>query len=189
MSAWPDWLKVIQLKPRFLFGLWLLGALILFLPGGIADQLGVTEIRKNFRGWIGLGTLAAFAFWWVQLIPRFQAKRGAKHFRERAFRSLASLSAEEWLLVAYCLNRGQQTITLEIGHRAAGALTAKGIFVMASGANNSLAWPYTMPSFLWDELRKNPQIIFNGIDSNDARLEAKFAEIERHIRRFDMPFF
>ena len=45
MSAWIDWLKVIQLQPRFLFGFWFLGGLILFLPIGIAETLGIQEAR------------------------------------------------------------------------------------------------------------------------------------------------
>ncbi len=185
MSAWPDWLKVIQLKPRFLFGLWLCGALILFLPDTAANALGMHIIRQTYRGWIGLGTLAAFSFWLVQLIPLYHGKRRAKKIRAQIIGSLNSLSPEEWLLIAYCLERNQQTLTLEITHRAAGALSAKGIFVRSAGIGNQLAWPYTIPDFLWHYLTANRHVIFNGIEPSDPQLQAKFEEIEGHIRRHD----
>lgn len=185
MSAWPDWLKIIQLKPRFLFGLWFLGALFLFLPATIADTLGIQEIRTFFRGWIGVGTLAAFAFWCVQLIPLYQTKRNAKKYRERVIQSVSSLSPDEWLLVAYCLYRNQQTITLEITHRSANALVAKGIMIMASGMGNQLAWPFTIPSFLWEYIKSNRQVVFSSVNEDDPRLQARFEELNRHIRRHD----
>lgn len=188
MSAWPDWLKLIQLKPRFLFGIWLLGALLLFLPQPIAAAFGIIEIRDAIRGWIGLLTLLAFTFWIVQLLPLWHTRRAVKRARAQAFRSLQSLSAEEWLLVAYCLNRRQQTITLELTHAAAGALKAKGIFIMAGGVGNTLAWPFTIPDFLWDYLNRNPHVILAGIDPNDPQLQARFEEIEHHIHRHDFRF-
>jgi len=186
MSAWPDWLKLIQLKPRFLFGIWFFGALLLFLPDRIAVGFGIVELRGTLRGLIGLLTLLAFTFWFVQLLPLWHTRRIVKRARAQAFRSLQSLSAEEWLLVAYCLNRQQQTITLELTHAAAGALKAKGIFVMAGGVGNSLAWPFTVPDFLWDYLRANPHVIFN--DPNDPQLQARFEGIEHHIHRHDFRF-
>ncbi len=188
MSAWPDWLKLIQLKPRFLFGIWLFGALLLFLPDRVAAGFGINDIRTALRGWIGILTLLALTFWLVQLLPLWHVKRSVKRAREQAFRSLQSLSAEEWQLVAYCLNRGQQTITLEVTHRAAGALKAKGIFLMAGGVGNSLAWPFTIPDFLWKYLTENPQVIFAGVDPNDPQLQARFEEIEHHIHRHDFRF-
>src|SRR3989338_1531143 len=78
---WPDWLKVIQLSPRFLFGLWFLGVLILFLPPTLSDNLGISEIRKDYKGWIGIATLAAFAFWVVQLVPSFQTVYRRRNMR------------------------------------------------------------------------------------------------------------
>ncbi|HEU6449655.1 MAG TPA: super-infection exclusion protein B [Verrucomicrobiae bacterium] len=183
MSPWPDWLKVIQLKPRFLFGLWLLGAIILLSPNGIAENFGIKNIRESFRGWIGIGTLAAFAFWCVQLIPLYQTKRNNKKRRQKIIQALNSLSGEERVLLAYCVCRNQQTINLEITHRAASALVAKSMLVMASGIGNQLAWPFSIPDFLWEHLRDNPDAVLQGIAHDDPQLEAHFYQIDRHIRR------
>jgi hypothetical protein len=129
--------------------------------------------------------LAAFAFWLVQLIPAYESNREAKKLRGKVIGSLNSLSPDEWLLVAYCLDRNQRTLTLELSHRAAGALAAKGILVRAAGVGNQLAWPFTIPDFLWEYLTEHPQAIFNGVERNDPQLQQRFSEIEGHIRRHD----
>jgi hypothetical protein len=185
MIPMPDWLKVIQLKPRFLFGIWLIGSLILFLPNGFADEFGIKAIRENYRGWIGIGTLAAFAFWLVQLIPAFQNWRAVKKIREEIIHSVDSLSPEERRLLAFCLWRNQQTITLEITHRAAGALVAKGMLIQANVTGDILAWPFTVPDFLWHHLKADHQLILQGTDPNDPQLLENFRRMEAHIRRWD----
>ena len=185
MNPWPDWLKVIQLKPRFLFGIWLIGALILFLPQKAAEGFGFLNIREHYRGWIGIGTISAFAFWCIQLIPLFSNYRSTTKYKTGVTQSLSSLSQEEWFLVAYCLNRNQQTITLELTHRAARALVAKGIFIAADGVGNSLSWPYTIPNFLWNHIKANGHLIFNKLSPADDQLQNAFAQLERTIRRHD----
>jgi len=185
MNTWSDWLKIIQMKPRFLFGLWFLGSLVLFLPNEIANAFGIQDIRSRFQGYIGVGTLAAFAFWCVQLIPIYQSRKREREAWQKVIDSIKSLSPEEWLLVAYCLARNQKTITLEITHRAAGALATKGILIMSSGVGNKLAWPFTIPDFLWAHFKANPQLIFDRIEVNDPLLQARFEELEKHIKRYD----
>ena len=184
MIPLPDWLKVIQLKPRFLFGLRLVGTLLLFLPDGFAGSLGIKTIRENYRGWIGIGTLAAFAFWLVQLIPEYKTARNTNKRRDEVIRSISSLSSDERFLFAFCLNRNQQIVTLEITHRIAGALVAQNM-IMASGVGNQLAWPFTVPDFLWQHIVANPQSIYAGMDPNDPQLQAAFQRLESHIHRWD----
>ena len=49
MSVWSfDWIKVIQLKARYLFGIWFAGALILFSPISLAEKMGIT-ISKLYK--------------------------------------------------------------------------------------------------------------------------------------------
>ena len=89
------------------------------------------------------------------------------------------------MLLAFCLNRNQQTVTLEITHRIAGALVAKNMLIMASGVGNQLAWPFTIPDFLWHHIRANPQLIYGRDDPNDPQLQSAFQRIESHIHRWD----
>src|ERR1700676_1644054 len=101
MGLWPDWLKVIQLQPRFLFGLWLLGVLLLFLPTHAATFLGIASIRDHYRPWIGVGTLGAFAFCLVQLVPAIARTRSGRKYRAAVLKNLDGLTREERFELAY----------------------------------------------------------------------------------------
>lgn len=183
MSAWIDWLKVIQLKPRFLFGFWFLGGLILFLPVGIAETLGIQEVRIGLRSWIGLATLAAFAFWLVQLYPVYQQYRARRKYREQVIRALASLSPEEWVMLGYCLDQNQQTITPSIVDSVAGALLARGLLERPGGVGNQLAWPHTIPDFLWDHLQSHRNEFLRNPPFPQEQTRARFQGLHQHLHR------
>jgi hypothetical protein len=185
MSVWPDWLKVMQLKPRFLFGILLLGILILFMPLGLANTLGIGDIRNSLRPWIGLGTLSAFSFWLIQLIPKYQYFRRSRRYRAEMIRSLKSISPEEWILLAYCLERNQQTITLSIVDRYAGSLVARGILERAGGIGNQLAWPYTIPTYLWAHLLTNREQFLANAPFPESEVESRLRGLHQHICRHD----
>jgi hypothetical protein len=127
MNVWPDWLKVIQLQPRFLFGLWVFGALLLFLPPHAATSLGVVTIRDHYRPWIGLGTLGAFAFWLVQLLPAMSRRLSSSKYQATVLKNLNGLTREERFQLAYCIHRGQRTLYLRITDAAAQSLRNKGL--------------------------------------------------------------
>jgi len=186
MPSFSDFLKTIQLKPRFLFGLWLVGMLLLFFPDGWATKFGFRSIVEHYRGWMGLGTITAFAFWLVQLVPSWRKARAVKRCRQRAIESLAALSSDELLLLGFCLNRNQRTLTLEVTHRAANALKAKGLLEMASGSGNIAAWSYTVPDFVWDHLCRNPRVLFPNNEHELPQVQAQFDELDRQMRRHDL---
>ena len=188
MTSPTEWLKVLQLKPRFLFGLGLVGMLLLFFPDGWAAKFGFRSIVENYRGWIGLGTIVSFAFWLVQLVPSWRQTRALKKHRQDVIHSLSSLSSEEAFLLGFCLHRNQRTLTLEMTHRAANALKAKGLLQMASGIGNQLAWAFTVPDFVWEHLCNNPQIIFPNKEYELPNVQARFNELDRQMRRYDNLF-
>lgn len=161
---WPDWLKVIQLKPRFLFALGILGMLILFLPTNLADNFGINEIRRNYRGYIGLATLAAFSLWIAQLVPSFQTLYRRRKLRKEILSSLDSLSQNERHLLAYCVYQGQRTIPLPMTNSTAASLRQKGIPEQAGGTGSALAWPYTIPSFVWKYLTSHRSTLFSELE-------------------------
>lgn len=183
--SWFEWLKIFQLKPRFLFGVCALGLIILFSPDFVLQIFGIKLFHDSFRGLIGLITLIALVFWIIQLIPSFSSWRRTNKARARILESLDSLSIEERLLLMYCLHRNQQTISLEVIHRDATALTSKGIFVMASGVNDQLAWPFNVPNWLWKEIKANPALVFKGLDPASAAIQNRFQQLTNHIRRHD----
>jgi hypothetical protein len=183
MSFSSDWLKAIQLKPRFLFGIWLLGTLVLFLPENVAARFGIVEARIALQPWIGLGTLAAFSFWVIQLIPSLSDYWLKRKFKRQIIRALDFMSPEEWVLLAYCLKQNQQTVTLSLVDRAAGSLTARGILDRAGGVGNQLAWPYTIPTFLWKHLLKNRERFFAAAPFPSDEIDAHLLGLHQHIHR------
>jgi hypothetical protein len=185
LSFRPDLLKVIQLKPRFLFGIWFLGSLVLLLPIRIIEVLGLGDIRGALSPWLGLVTLSAFSFWLVQLIPEYQKLRARRRMREEMTRSLEFISPEEWILLAYCLKNNQQTITLSIVDRVAGSLAARGILVRAAGVWNQLAWPFTLHKIIWEHLLLNREEFMAKAPFPHADIESGFQNLDQHICRYD----
>lgn len=185
MSLSLDWLKAIQLKPRFLFGIWLLGMLVIFLPDSLAMSFGIVEARIALQPWIGLGTLAAFSFWVIQLIPSLSSYWRKRKFKRQIIRALDFTSPEEWVLLAYCLRQNQQTITLSLVDRAAGSLTARGILEPAGGVGNQLAWPYTIPTFLWKHLLKNRERFLATAPFPPDEVRVRLLDLHERIHQHD----
>jgi hypothetical protein len=182
---WSDWLKIIQLKPRFLFGLGLLGVLLLFLPSSLVGSFGIISVRDSYRGWIGTATLAAFAFWGVQLLPSLKAWLHERKRKSEILMSLDALSKEEQFLLAYCLDRNQRTVCLPMIDRAATSLCQKGLLVSANRFADSLAWPFTIPNFVWEHLQLiSPQILPEEERVN-PEVRRRFDEFERFLHRHD----
>jgi hypothetical protein len=183
MSMWSDLLKVIQLKPRYLFGLWLLGTVLLVLPTRLAVHFGVVDFRDHYRSWIGLLTLGAFSFWLVQLVPAAQRKRAQSKWKKGVLKNLGGLSPQERFVLAYCVHRGQRTVYLRVIEPAATSLCHKGLMLSASGSGSMLAWPYTIPDFVWDYIRTNRLAVLPEKDWNDRELYSQFEAFERDMQR------
>ncbi|MFQ5752314.1 MAG: super-infection exclusion protein B [bacterium] len=153
MSISPDWLKAIQLKPRFLFGLFILGVVILKVPDSYAKIFGITDLLNQYRGWIGVGTLAALCFWFVQLWPWLWKQINSRKRKSNILKNINNLTEKEHRILAYCLTRNERTINLDIINPEGLSLCNKGLLAKAQGVGDMLEWPYTMPSFVWDHLQ------------------------------------
>jgi hypothetical protein len=181
-GIWPDWLKAIQLKARYLFGLWLLGLLILLMPKAWADALRITPIRDTAGGVIGIATMAALVFWLVALLQTFQDWRERCKRRTAIRLSLDTLSRQERWLLAYCLIRKRQTLLLSrissSGNVAAG-LCQKGLMIPAAGVQNRFAWPYSIPPFVWRELRRRQRALAPENDTELTAMRQYFQDLDR----------
>jgi len=184
MSIWPDWIKVIQLKPRYLFGLCFLGSLILLVPVNFANTLGITIIRDSYRGWIGLLTLGSFTFGAVQLLPSIQIWKQERKRAAKIFESIHTLSKDENFLLAYCLDRNQRTICLKLVDSAGASLCQKGILERASGTGSMLAWPHTIPSFVWVHLLLHKEEILPEHMRLNSEVREAFANFDRALQYY-----
>lgn len=174
--SFADYIKIFELKPRYLFAVWFFGALLLLLPSYITDRFGFTAITNSYRGWIGLATLAVFTLWIVQMWSWYEerkekgkvkseaeakAQAEARQQEEQlaqahveALRSLSTLSAGEQRLIMYALYNNQQTVVTRFTDQAAQALRSKRLLV-AAGQGDAFNFPFTIPNFVWDHLQKH----------------------------------
>lgn len=187
MSDLPSWIKaIVDLKPKFLFGVWFLGVLILFLPKDISDELGFTSAIDPYKGLIGLITLAAFIFWLVQLEPwtRITQWRSAYKKRiqiNRVDQDITALSPDEKLRLAYCLDRNRTYIVLDINDPIAISLRRKGILI----PNPSSESPYRahrVSELAWEQLQKNKSKLFQESFWHDPQVRHSFDQLD-HLQR------
>jgi hypothetical protein len=163
-----DWLKAIQLKPRYLFGLLMFGFLLLWLPDKQANFLGIKIFRDEFRGWIGVGTLGAMCFWFVALLPILNERNEAKKERASILERLNSLNREEHQIISYCLRRGQASVNLDLVTMPwHSSLSQKGLLIQASGYGDQTNWSFSIPDFVWKYLEKNGEEFLERFDHPD----------------------
>jgi hypothetical protein len=113
-----EFLKVI-LSPKYLFGIWLIGFIILFAPEGITNKLGLTEFIKSYRGWIGIVSLLSFSIWvsvlgvsfWHYLKERNTDRKYNQESKSNTLEKIKHLSQEELFYLCMCLDKNQQTFT------------------------------------------------------------------------------
>jgi len=173
MNLFSDWFKAIQLKPRFLFGFFILGILILLLPKDFAYFFGITDLRNQYRGWIGVGTLAAFCFWLVQLWPKFRDWLDARQEEKKVLKNLNTLTKKEYLVLAFRLHRGTQrwneteeTREIDFGeygdskHEIYSSLFQQGLLLEESVSI------YQIPLFVWKHLQKNKSKFLSQYGNN-----------------------
>ncbi len=182
---WPDWLKpdllkAIQLKPRYLFGVFSLGILILFLHEDFAKTFGLFQLRESYRGYIGFGTLAAFVFWLIQISAKWleNVKGNKRKFerQEEVLQNLKTLSDNEELIIIYCFYNGQTTIFLNVTSAEANSLCAKGLLQLGAKQGHMLNYPFTIPSFVWTHIN-----VFRPDFLSDSALENP--ELIRSLKR------
>lgn len=163
MSAWTDWINLIQLKPRYLLGICVLGLFLLTIPAGLASFLGLSTFRTQYRGWIGFGTAASLVFFAVQISHLIMEKIREKKGRRDVLKAMDGLSYDERIWLLYAVYNHRKTIYLKIGDPGAMALRHKGLLIQAE-RGNVLAYPFIIPNFVWDKLMGERTRILSSIE-------------------------
>lgn len=172
--------KLVQLKARYFFGLWVFGTLLIFLPEPIKQQMRV-EIPEMAKPWLGFSTLAAFVLWIVQIILLLAGFirdwiRGRK-VRAEILSQLETLSQGERDIFLICLLSNQRTIRRQITDSDVHSLTAKRLISRAGGMGSALSWPHTIPRFVWEYIKANEAYLFPEL--ND---ENEIKELEKRLK-------
>lgn len=179
MSWAEDLLKVIELKIRYFFAVWIFGALLIFLPEEIKTKMAVT-IPENIRPWIGFATLAFFVLWFVlaiiHVISYLHSKYKDYQMRDDVLDQLNTLSDRERDIFIFCLSRNQRTIQRNITDGAVNSLMTKRLLTIAR-QGSVLSMPYTIPDFVWKRLQKKRDVLFPEFLSPEEM--AKFVNRQR----------
>lgn len=172
--------KLTEVKARYFFGAWAFGALLIFLPAEIKQQMAIT-IPDAVRPWIGFTTLAAFVLWLVlftlQIFSYFRRWFKKRNMRDEILSQLETLSDGERDIFLHCLSRNQRTIQRNITDGPANSLKSKRLLVMAS-QGSILAMPHTIPKFVWDHLKEKEVEMFPELFDENAKRE--FHQRQQH---------
>src|SRR5262249_34684502 len=81
-----DWTKIFDLKPRYLFAVWFIGAMLLLSPPIVSSRFGFSTVVSNYRGWIGLLTLSFFTLWLIQLFAHYREETKRRNLERQETR-------------------------------------------------------------------------------------------------------
>lgn len=173
MGVISDFANAIQLKSRYLFGITIVGVILLFSPENWMESLGLLSLRNDFKGIVGIITLTSGVFGVVQLIPYLQDRKLRSDTVKSIEGAFSGLSIEECALIAEMIAKGQQTTYVSMtayggGHTyfaAAQTLCSKGILIQPSGAFDSRSVPFVMSQVAWKYICKNRNSILQDLNS------------------------
>jgi len=162
-------LKTLNLEPRFLLGLSIFGYVLLSNPYWIIYNMGLQPLVNEYRAWIAFITLFTTIFFFIQLIPWVKDKITFRQYKKKLLNELKSLSQEEKVLLLYCIEKNQKTISLPISHSVANRLKSKGIVEMDNGSGNATAWAFNINDIIWQKLQKDKSVLNKGLDEEQAK--------------------
>ncbi len=162
-------IQAIKLQPRFLFGISILGLILLFNPFNVIPFLSLESFVVEYRKWIGFTTLLAIVFFFVQLVPLLKKFYYKKQYSKRIVEELEALSKEEKVLLLYCIDNNQKTISLPLSHPIANSLKSKGILQMAIGTGNITSWAFNINHDVWKKLNKDRELLTDGLSEQEIR--------------------
>jgi Super-infection exclusion protein B len=181
-------LKALQIAPRFLIALAVIGLTILLLPPEWAALFGVDNLRVEYRPWIGVVTIASLILWAVHYMARIpdwmQKRRRVAQQKRSALKNIETLAREERLLLAFFLYHGAPTRYIPVNYAPARSLCSKGLLRTVGGTGHMFSWPYTIPDFVWTHLNDLQSEIFPEL--TDERVQDFLKNFEHHMREFHL---
>ena len=165
LSKFFDWIK---LKPRHLFGVALAAGVLLFIRDDLAAELGLLELRNNYKGWIG----AAFVASSVLYVTYGLSNAGnwtllkVRQWRNRRvdYKALGRLTEEEREILRPYIERQTKTRSLNMESGIVNELVAKGLLFRSSQV--ATRWPggaymvdHNMQPWVWEYFNKHRELL------------------------------
>ena len=160
-----------QATPALLLGVALASGALLFLPSGVVDALGLTDLVKEHRPYLGAALVLALALLSARsavgavalvkaLYAKHKEKQAAAIAEQRRLEELDRLTPEEkaYLLPYITEEKNTQQFGLEDG--IAGSLQAKGIIYRAANVSTfGTAFAFNIQPWARDHLTRNQHLL------------------------------
>lgn len=152
------WLKLFEQKGWVYFSLALFCAALRYLlaSGFLPSLAGFDWLPDaSLLGAVlfGILTIGSMGYRIASWLTDFGRTRGA---RRTILSRLNSLSDVEHRILSYLVQANNQSFNYRIDDGDVQGLVHKGLLRMAGGHQNIMAIPYSVPDFVWRELKKRP---------------------------------
>jgi hypothetical protein len=153
-----------QSGPVFLIGIAIASGAMLLFSENIANILGVTDFRNQYRGYIGAifiissSVIIAQASWWViKWLRSFHTRRISKKARHSY---LQNLTPDEKAYLIPFVVQDENTQYFSIQDGIAGGLSAKNIIYQATSVGNMFdGFAYNIQPWAKEYLKKNLHLL------------------------------
>ena len=175
-----EWSKLLEWtkpKPRTWFGLAAASGTLLLLPEDLLGQLGVAELVKGHRAWLGGVLLLSLTLLmahvagegWHLVIARLKSHG---ELRDPRGQFLELSPAEKRVLKEYI---DQQTTTrhFSITDGVVGGLVAKDILFRSSSVGPRMLFATNLQPWAWSYLRKHPEVLLGAEAGDDDPLRRR----------------
>ncbi len=183
--------KVLEFVANYAWAVLAVCVFALVLPSDAADQLGLLNLREEYKGplWLLAAFTGALSFAAVlryiddRILGNWLAERRSRkkqaadriHRMSMLAKRLDTLNEGECAWVQYCLYHNVQTLSAERINTTAQSLLNKRL--VSEGSGNMLDLPYHVPDDVWELLQERRRDFLSEDDERNP-------EFERYLRDF-----
>lgn len=186
--------RVIEFVTKYAWVVCIAITFVLFVPKDAADQIGVSEVRSKYLGYLWIGLVVTGLLWVASAFRYLDTKAEGFFARRRAARKeldrlmrleqtlglrISSLNDAEIMWIKYCLFYEQQTLSAERTRPVAQSLVHKGI--LQEGSGHILDLPFHIPDDVWLYLLRHKDDLLPESERTDPRLERALQEFKKSL--------
>ena len=163
-----SFLKFFELAPRYLAVVAIVTGFALFAPNETLDAIGISQITKDHRAWVGGGFLVSsaivlvgsFIFLKDKIFVRVIRRRKKQRFKERIEGRLEKLTEEEKQILRFYHVKETRSNKLKVDDGVVSGLVSAGIIYRSASVGDMLeGFAHNITDVAWDYIHKHPEIL------------------------------
>ena len=156
--------ELLNLKPRFWFGILLSTSALLFLPSKALDRLGLKDFRDTQKTWIGLVFLGSNVFLGSYAAGEIWSIGQKKYLDQRQIKlqhnQMFDLSPPEKMVLREYTENQETTRYFQISDGIVNGLVAKGILYCSSNVGvHYMSFSFNLQPWAWKYLDEHPEVL------------------------------